>query len=206
MTMSARRRFFVLAIALIGPLAHGAAHASFEKEYERFNREQSRKELDNLDNELRLRIEEEDKEAKGLTKEEAEAAHEVAPGVMETKRAGWRVRPSFTYKYHRESNFFQRTNDPDPEVIHTLMPSVLFTASFMEGWRYTTRYDLKYLDYFRYPHNSHFDHAYSHSLTRKWNRLSVAIADELDFFAFQPEDANQKLSNVKSNHFSASMT
>lgn len=204
------RLFVVIQLILVGFVLclSKAAYASFEKEYDRFNRQQSERALQDMDRELSLRIEEgkEAAEEEGLTQEEREARHEVAPAELELQKSGGlKIRPRFEYHFTRDSNVFQRTNDPDPEAISVYEPSVRLSMPLFQGWKYQANATVRYFDYLHYEHNSRPEHDYQQSFVYRANRLNLRIADDLGFFTFPTEDAKDKLTAVRNHNLAVNV-
>ncbi len=201
--MMRKRLLVVIGVLVASAGASKTAQASFVREYERYNRQQSERVIEDIDKELQIRID----ESKGIKKEGEEESAETGPGEVPMRRpGGWKVKPKFSVLFTRDSNIFQSRNDPETEAIFTYIPSVQASSTLFDFWKYSTTYEMRYMDYLHFEHNSRAEHTLTNSVTRKWNRMNLSVADEFGLFALPTEDDRFKSSALKSNSLSARLT
>src|SRR3989344_1350632 len=184
-----------------------AAYADFQREFERFNRQQSFRSVEEMDREIQIQVQEKKKEEGEEEKTPEEEAEEAAREDWESRlmrdesKSQWHVRSAVRTGVERNTNIFERRLDPPQETTYRYIPSVRATTRLAD-WRYVSDYEMTYVQHKNFHFNDRFEHAWAQELNKKGNKLSIGLANSLSFFGFNVEDPDEKLPDIKTNLFS----
>jgi hypothetical protein len=173
-----------------------SAQASFEREFEEYNRQrfsldvvdQLTGEVDNL-----FEVDEAPLSDEPLTDEQKEE--------LLLEEGQWVLRrPNAGLNFNRNSNFFSERTDPRSEVIWDY-DFALGLSKKLGIFRYDTQHQVSYSDYVIHDANSTFTNEWSQSLVAEGTYFSVDFSSDVLFDAFPGED--EKKTNKRTSAMSA---